>query len=274
MKNFSDAQFEAALQESAKIRPCGLNVSDYVVSDINADQSVSKFLTADFKALWAQSYWALKGMDASIECDDVTVQEFGSRGLVVAKCRIIVDGTVIASAAAGRSFPIPGALPNANPAEEALTMDSAIQSAASVALGRALSNAGFAPVWRTSTPGEYFGPEQPDNKLSPAPAQPAPMEGYIELPFTMGGNPPPAPVQPAPVNGNAPRVNAPTPMTMEQAKTVKYPFRGRNQGKSLGEVLATDPKSIIYLAEKGQDEFSRNAAAMLLPQAKQMCGMA
>ena len=57
------------------------------------------------------------------------------------------------------------------------------------------------------------------------------------------------------------------------AKQTVYPGRGIYSGKTLGEILASSPKQILWIADKYPNPTVKEAASLLVPEARRLTGM-
>lgn len=241
--------------------------------ELREDGSVAAFISSDSKSILFFDDCAKNGKIGRIVNDEVAFHPFGPDFVLVeAKAYIYIDDVLKGSAVAGQMFQV------GSP-----DMDRVVQFASGLAKTRALSNAGYGVVSTVSIPG---APNTPDSEslgfqgdsgteypapLPPVP-QPAPAPGttpggfqgaYPNVPAPNGAT---AALAPALANGN-PAANDPTAW----AKAVIWPAKK----KSLGELLATEPTNIRWIAENmRQDNNVKRAALVLYPEACRKLGVA
>lgn len=172
-------------------------------------------------------------------------------------------------------------------------MDSIVQLTLGMAKSNALSNAGFGvysgPDFEASGAQSQEPPEYPQgaprygvpsgNAGQQAPSNPS-------APPQQNPGPAPAGHQPGQAMGTAGAQQNPgnqqqvipgmTQDPIAAAKAVVCTKNGRTKGMKMGEVLATNPKDIIYMAEQWNrpGDPSKEAAIVLLNLAKKACGQA
>lgn len=243
--------FNMALQKSCAVRPCSYSPLENF-EPVEDEYGRRKILSLPYKLLWFHTYCAEKGLEGHVEADDFSIVSYPPTGssmlgtaIVTAKARVYINGKLVATASAGKGFVI----------DNTPMMDGAIQAASGSALSRALSNAGFGCISADDSDGP--APSNPETLPFAFPDSPAPvMSAAPSLPTAVV---PPIPQQPTDPLGTA--------------KTMVWSGRGVHSGKSLGEILATSPNTIIWIAEcwNGTGPV-KEAALMLLEEAKRRCG--
>lgn len=241
--------------------------------ELREDGSVAAFISSDSKSILFYDDCAKNGKTGRIINDEVAFHPFGPDFVLVeAKAYIYIDDVLKGSAVAGQMFQV------GSP-----DMDRVVQFASGLAKTRALSNAGYGVVSTVSIPGtpntpgpdisgfqgnpgmEYPPPLPPVPQPAPAPGtMPGGFQGvYPNVPTSTGTIAAPAPTS---VSGN-PAANDPTAW----AKAVIWPAKR----KSLGELLATEPTNIRWIAENmRQDNDVKRAALVLYPEACRKLGVA
>lgn len=122
--------------------------------------------------------------------------------------------------------------------------------AQTAAVGIALRNAGFGLQFAMA--GEDFSSNAPDEfTLDLEPAGDAPSASHAESPADAAPPPPAAPAEPTPEEKLAAAMKMPCPIK-------KY------SGKTLGDLVALDPNSLVWLANKYSRSEEVSAAAKLI----------
>lgn len=266
--------FRKALAANKAVFPTSLDLEsflEYVPGNQEQGYAPSWYLPVGVKRLWFYEYCAAKNVAGRI-IPDVSIQfdvavPGGLIGYALGKTDVYIGENLVASAQAGQSFSL------SNPNE----LDSVIQMVTGLAQSKALSTAGFGVT--PSTKLEDIPPQYPMNPAA------GPIGGQTvqtgELPFIMenpgaGQN---APVTPTPAPAPVPGANPAEAFQFspyDRAKAVKWPFEKgdpRRIGKTLGELLAVDPKAIYYLAAEWPGQApAKDAAKLLLPEACKALG--
>lgn len=268
-ENKNITPFDKAFAQNFAIRACSYDPTENF-EPVTDEFGTRRILGLPYKLLWFHTYCAEKGIEGHVESDDfsITAYETSGTAIVTAKARVIMNGKVVATASAGKSF----ILNNNN------MMDGAVQAATGSALSRALGNAGFGAI--------------SSNELDGAPhVIPNPTHTNAPLPYTFGagaGNAaaPAAPPTPgtnpgssAPGQSGGPAAPAPEqqsslPQTgpIAAAKAVICPC-GPKKGMPYGDVLAVAPSQIIWIAEKWNKPGPElDAAKVLYDEARKKCG--
>lgn len=269
-----------ALAINTNIFPCSFNPTELVefaAGDPDRGTPPVSFLGSGAKRLWFYSYCQSQNKQGRIIPDvDITFNTMelnGAKyGYALAKADVYIDDVLIGSAKVGQAF-------NMNSLYE---MDNVVQLTTGSAVSKALTNAGFgalattemdaAPTLHPSAQnGNSFYPQDGNDlpfNYGAAPAAAAPNA----TPSAVTPNIPPAP----PSAGiHAPQHQPSKAELMEMAKQEPWPLNGVDRGKTLGELLATKPSSIEYLALKWSGEHrSKDAAKLLLPEAQRAMGKA
>lgn len=260
--------FDKAFAQNLAIRACQYNPTENFES-VTDEFGTRKILALPYKLLWFHTYCAEKGIEGYVESDDFSITAYESSGtaIVTARARVIMNGKVVATGSAGKSF----ILNNSN------MMDGAVQAATGSALSRALGNAGFGTISSNELNGS-------------APVVPDPNQQNAPLPYTFSAgnnctaptncnNPgtssgPSAPDQSSSSPAPAPDQQSflPQPDPIAAAKAVICPC-GPKKGMPYGEVLAIAPSQIIWIAENWKKTGPElDAAKALLDEAKKKCG--
>lgn len=257
--NTNMTAFDAALQKSCTVRSCSYSPLENF-EPVMDEFGERKILSLPYKLLWFHTYCNENGMEGHVEADDFSLVSYPSSGngsdsvctaIVTARAKVYINGKIVATASAGKSFVI----------GNTVMMDGAIQAASGSALSRALSNAGFGCISAAESP------------ESPAPTQPE------TLPFSLlDSTVPPMSsaasfVPPSQPTIAPPPVHQPVSDPVADAKAMVWGGRGIHNGKMLGEILATSPNTIIWIAESWSGTGPiKDAAMVLLEEAKKRCG--
>ena len=146
-----------------------------------------------------------------------------------------------------------------------------LECAETAAIGRALSAAGFnIPFGNDDEEGEAGLIVDSGIQITP-PVVTAPPQHYpVQNHGTMAHH------NQSPVNASqshsqpvVPDNGASSAMSVDDAKSVIIPFRGKNNGKTLGQVAVEDPGTLDWIVSKytGPDDKLRNAARLLIDAA-------
>lgn len=273
-----------AFQKALQVRPCNtfdpipaMQVTEY--SDRPGYGDIT--MKPEGKALWFNAWLAQNNLQGKIMTEVAGFQQITPEILLVyAKATVIIGGDVIAEDVAGRAVMV----------TDLYNLDNAIQIAASVAKGRALSNAGFGACCSAYNVelGADLSTIQFGNEVNP----PLPFV-YPNQQNMPQGSPSPAPqsvsvlssaqqVMQSSTGTNAsqtggkqlPRVFQGESDEILRAKAMIWPYNGQYKGQTLGEILATRPNQIIWMATKCTDAAFCNAAKLLLPEANAQTGRA
>lgn len=278
------------VQKAFNIRPCNyvrsIPLNAFSLFEYPEKGTLDIILKPEAKALWFLNWCSENGKVGSIEIQTDKIDQQGDYVLVVCSTKIYVDGVVIATDVGSRAAYWP--TPNGYDADRAADMDRAVQQAASYSKGRALSNAGFGACCSCyNTPCSPYSSDAGSD-------QPAIFNGNQEdIPFVMSGSDagPAGPVTFAADANASPAGNpsfiengrsealqsqvTPQQDLVAEAKAKVWPYSGVYKGMKLGEILATSPAQIIWIASNRcrYQEF-REAAKLLLPEANRLCGKA
>ncbi len=262
-----------AIKLSRTVRDCSFDPEQWYDQEFEQDGTPRMALRSSSKQMWFYTYCKEKSLQGQIYTSEPVLQIFGNgTAMVIVTATVYIDGKVESTASAAQGFEV----------NDTRAMDVVVQTASTFAIGRALANAGFGIIGGYLLPGN----EAPQN---PVAAQP--VINPVASPVVNRGNP--AVVQPAPApQGQQHTVTAAVPQQMSLmndtvtspvpaqptdklawAKTVVWQGRGSASGKTLGELLATQPKQICWIAEtwNGTGEI-KEAALLLLPEAQRLTG--
>lgn len=250
---------------SRTVRPCGFDATPHLeLLDPTTSSKAGAFLPVEVKLMWAHTYCQENGKKFRLDTSgsDRTVNlQYSTDGrpyMVSATgvCSIYIDQDEVANATVNRNVFIRYDERGYIFPDDQFQIDSLLQSVIGQAVSKALSYAGFGVIHRT--------------ELEPEPTQPDYTSG---LPFVMPGaqtvNPVASPAQasvaslapPIPNQGagNPATQQSPQPgcdqtmiqayqglsgqnqpSVLDQAKAVVYPYNGQFNGKTLGEILASN----------------------------------
>lgn len=201
----------------------------------NADGAVSYYISADDKALMFYDYCVSNNIVGRIINDEITMHPMGEYVLVEAKAYVYQGEILKGTGVAGQTFRV----------GEVADMDRVIQFASGLAKSRALTNAGYGIISRTDVATPSLNPAQPSGSPPQENRQPAP----------------PAPAGQAATNDP----NDP----VAWAKSV--PWKAKKA--TMGELLATSPKDILWAAKNMRESDVAKAATILVPMAQRAMGM-
>lgn len=276
-------EFKEMVAMSGQIRQCKVQPDSLLTQENNNDGTVVSYLPYQAKALWFGIWCTETGKTGWIDDSDVTIQPVSnSVAMATVTATVYIDDHIAGRAVGSKAFYT----------NDAAGISAVVQAAGTVAKSRALANAGFGVVSSSKAEeppvplpeyllGHQNSPMYGD-PVSQVPVNPAPASNYgnyasMETPMapvpgpavpSQGGyvQAPQMPVNPTPV-GPVPAVD---PVTA--AKQMRYPGRGKNLGKTLGEILSNCPNDIFWIASKFQDPAVRAAANLLIPEAKRLTG--
>lgn len=277
-------EFNQMVAMSAQIRQCNIQPDSLLTQESNSDGTVVSYLPYQAKALWFGIWCAESGKTGWIDDSDVTIHAVSdSVAMATVKATVYIDGQAAGRAVGSKAFFL----------NDVAGISAVVQAAGTVAKSRALSNSGFGVV-SSSKPEEPPVPlpeyllgrqgtpksEEPVSQMQTNPA-PAPNYGnYAPMDAPMDPVPgPAAPEQggyaPAPQMSVNPAPAGPVPGIdpVTAAKQTVYPGRGIYAGKTLGEILASSPKQILWIADKYPNPAVKEAASLLVPEAKRLTGM-
>lgn len=275
--------FDMAFRKNQEIRPCSFDASTNFELVQDEYGNLTKLLGLQTKLLWFHTYCAEQGKTGRIECDDYEIlqNEAQGTGIVLAKARVIIDNQVVATGCGSAGFSF---------TSTDQSRSNVLQAASGSALTRALGYAGFGAISSMDIPnGPVPGPvgqpatlpyQIPDTPTVPPVMQPTAPQGYQH---TVGNNGAPAG---NPMGDQTSLFGNPTPpavtvssqeQLMNAAKAEIWPLKGQFQGKTLGELLATSPRQILWAVDgwKPRDpnqQRIQDAAKLLYPEAKNRCG--
>ena len=266
----SDVQLR---DEIAQIRKCSFRPEEHFINlEIDGQKKPRYYLTVDWRLFWLQLWCQENGKDYYVEEQPVTM--IPGTTWIQAACSVFIDGRI-----AGRGI---GGI-NLNGPKGG---DYAFQSCATIAKGRALANAGFGSVFTSASESESGGVEIPCDSgvaadffvFQPQQIDPAygnPMQTAILPPMQTAAVPdvpgadqyysemPAAAVPPVRQATQTP-ITAGCPKTKEEALAFLVPIRGAWFGKPMSEVIAKDPGSVRYYAEKSRNGDLKQAARLIL----------
>lgn len=199
------------------------------------------YLEVKFRELWFRTYCSENGLEGCIDASLLTVVSMGDRCLVTSTASVSIGGTVQASMSAAK-FIAPG--------------DSdGIQSTVTMAVGRALKEAGFGSVSaRRSETGAFYPVDAGFRMVRDAENR----SEFIKTPVQSAKSAKPAP---SPVRKPAePQTRTVTPPPQRTGKSYdSIPLSdayqcvcpvGRHMGKSISEIMGEDPQAVEWYSEK------------------------
>ena len=265
-----EAKFEL-LPGFDQLRKCSFRPQDHLILvRFEGREEQALYLEVKWRLIWLQTY--CEELNLSYAVIEEEPKQIGND--ITSVCKVLINDKLVGQGTGG------------------MRADSlyAIQQAATIAKGRALANAGFGSVFTSASESESGGIEIPcdsgvsadffvfqPQKLDPsygnpmqvpappplqsdAPAMPAnpryDNQQFIPRPQT-------APEPPARQATQTP-VSAECPRTREDALSFLVPLRGTWYGKPLSEVIAKDPASVRYYAEKSRNGDLKQAARLIL----------
>lgn len=263
---------DLAIAMSKALRPCSFDPSQFYESEFDQQAGIErKFLSNTSKLMWFYTYCNENNLMGQVLTSEPVLQNFGNSVLVTVTATVIIGDKTESTASAAQSFTL----------NDTFAMDRVVQMASGSAIGRALGNAGFGvfssydagtPPYPPMPTGSFDGMMPPPQVAPPAHAQNVRPQAAPQSPVHPGGNQPQDygyPIAPQPSANAAAATNDPIAM----AKNLVWNGRGIYQGKSLGEILATAPKQIIWLAETWNGAGAlKDGAIALLPEAKKLTG--
>ncbi len=277
-------EFNQMVAMSGQVRQCKIQPDTLLTQESNSDGTVVSYLPYQAKALWFGIWCVEVGKTGWIDDSDVTIQPVSdSVAMATVKATVYINDQVAGRAVGSKAFFL----------NDVAGISAVVQAAGTVAKSRALANAGFGVV-SSSKPEEPPIPlpeyllgqqntpksEEPVSQM-PVSLSPTPNYGNytpMEAPMAPGPGPaapnlggyapaPQMPMNPAPA-GPLPGMD---PVTI--AKQTVYPGRGIYSGKTLGEILASSPKQILWIADKYPNPTVKEAASLLVPEARRLTGM-
>lgn len=276
-----------ALNINAKIRPCCFDPAtmiEYIPGNPDTNTPPLAYLSSGAKRLWFYDYCQQAGAVGSIlpDCNvnfNVMERDGKRYGYVIAKADVIINNVLIGSAKVGQAFDM----------SSLYELDNVVQMATGSAVSKALTNAGFGALpiadIEMSNPLHNY---EPNTDSFQASANAGPFTNIVQA----MGNVPNVPFGPFgsdPHTGNQVNGRTPTPHQSEHsqpavtgvaapeelAKQTRWPLAGVNKNKTLGEVLATRPSDIEWLAQSWHGTGpAKEAAKLLLPEALEKMGKA
>ena len=152
-----------------------------------------------------------------------------------------------------------------------------LEIAETVAVGRALSNAGFNILSKEDGDDEAGQADAPikDRKQSPAPTQSPQNQSAEQQQLPPQQSPPQQ--TPPPNQGETGELSVEEimrTMTPEEAMAVIVPFNGKNKGKSLAQVAKEDVRNLEWIANEyaGPNNRLRAAALILIKAGQKLAG--
>ena len=214
------------------------------------------YLSVDLRLKWAQIYCEEKNIVLKPLVSGPQVIQIGTYFFLYREASVFFDGELIAQETSG--FPL-------QEGNGGFRHDHAIQTAGTMALGRALRNAGFATVGGSAS--ELGEPAPSDggvpasftfynqNELRPQPSTP-PVTAPYAAPAQMQQP------QPAPLTDFS-QEEQPQQMTLEQAKASVIP-NGTFAGKTMGELFTINPQQVAWWAQSGYIPNLKQAAQVIM----------
>lgn len=263
---------DIAIATSKALRPCSFDPSQFYESEFDQQSGVMRnFLSSTSKLMWFYTYCNENELLGQVLTTEPVFQTFGNSVLVTVTATVVIQGNTESTASAAQSFTL----------NDTFAMDRVVQMASSSAIGKALGNAGFGVFgsFDTGTPSSLPASVVSANGITPPSQITPPVHAANERPQAeyQGATPMCSNHMETRNFSNVPQPCANTapmpgdPITM--AKSLVWNGRGIYQGKTLGEILATAPKQIIWLAETWNGAGPlKDGAIALLPEAKKLTG--
>ena len=206
-------------------------------------------LSVDLRLKWAQIYCEENNIQFRAIVDGPKVMQIGPYYFLYMEASVFFGDTLIAHDTSG--FPL-------QEGNGGFRHDHAIQTAGTMALGRALRSAGFATVGGTTS--ELGDPVPCDGGV------PAGRFTPVQNPAYTTSNPAPSACQPVQQKPNPlapPYTEQPQSMTLEQAKAAVIP-NGTFAGKTMGELFSQNPQQVEWWAKSGYVPALKQAAQVIL----------
>lgn len=262
-------------QKSLEVYPCSYKPELKTVEGYTPG-TVRSHLPLEEKALWFYTYCQENGFGGRIDTSNYQIHPVtfsnGTTGwFVTVRADIYLNERLIGTAVAGQVASL----------DSEMNLDLVLQYASGIAKNRALCNAGFGLISGTDRdasggngggnlpPEGLSTPQIPNGQPAPSMAQNAQQipNGPDGSPFLFGSNSP----SPSPVNsGENQEIMWAKSVTCTLNRTTRS---GTLKGMRMGDVLATNPETIYWIATNYQTENEmKKAARILLPEAKRACG--
>lgn len=259
----------------AQIRKCSFKPEEHFINlEIDGQKKPRYYLTVDWRLFWLQLWCQENGKEYNVE--EQPVVPIPGTAWIQTVCTVVIDGKIAGQGIGGINLNGPKG------------GDYAIQSCATIAKGRALANAGFGSVFTSASESESGGIEIPCDSGVAADffvVQPQRIDSAYGNPIQASMTPQPQnpaaapatavfseqsmqesqtfPAYPARQTTQTP-VSLEYPKTREEALAFPVPIRGSWYGKPLSEVIAKDPGSVRYYAEKSRNGDLKQAARLIL----------
>lgn len=225
---------------NGNVRECSYDPSaDLIpVNYGDRDGTDEMYLEVKFREVWFQTYCKETGVDGCIDASQLSVTPMGDRCLVTSTASVSIGGVLQSRMSAAR-FIEPG--------------DSdGIQSTVTMAVGRALKEAGFGSVNARKVETGPFYPVDAGFRMVRNAETP---QEFVRTPAPVAAQNP-APSRPAPEPPKRP-VTAFVPKTMDDYENIPLSDAyqcvcpvGRHLGKSVSEIMGEDPHAVEWFSEK------------------------
>lgn len=241
-------------EKESLVRKCSFNPAEHFIQIASArgDGSVQDYLEVKYRVLWFQIYCEENGIKGFIDDSEVSIMP--GLNLVRAVCSIYMNGELVAKAAGGQM------------ADES-NGNTVIQTATTIAKGRALANAGFGTAMCAFEDNEETPCETGVDTNKTVPTEP-----YSNNPLIVSNrsNQPESSkisTQKDSVSDKETKTAMSTPTTVKEALKMVFSF-GNYKGRTMGEVNALDPQYIVFVANKlkRHPEFTTGAQLILASQ--------
>lgn len=209
------------MDNTGNIRQCSYNPAANLIKVGRGDgqESEELYLEVKYREYWFQCYCQEHGISGVIDAGELIIDRYDDRFCTVkAVATVLMDGTPVSRMAASRFV-------SAGDSD-------GIQTTVTLAIGRALKEAGFGTV--SAVTGEEGITCQADAGVA-LKKQPESEQKENTLPFT--------------VEEKAAEILPAAPMTVKDAFNFIVPFGGY-KGKTVSEVMAVDPERIEWFASE------------------------
>ena len=232
-----------------------ITIKDYSGKD-------SLYLEVKYRKEWFLRWCAEHGCEGVL--DDSDVRYNPESRLVEGKATVVVNGRVIGKSSACKPYDV----------SRDMCSPTVFQDVGTIALGRALANAGFGTVngvlddgdTRTLSDAPVAIPQREQERQNLAPASANPMMQMMAAPQSappQGRRPNaarPTQQQAAPTNGSAPKAKRASDIapasSVQEALAAIMPI-GANKGKPLGEIYKAQKAAIVFFANRDKRPFDK-----------------
>lgn len=239
-----------------------LSPLEYKKDDGTVVLSKELYLKIKYRVLWFHTYCHEKNYEGYIDDSDISIMP--ELGLVIAKCSVYIKGECVGKSTSGKHFQI----------GNVEQMNTVVQTAATMAKGRALANAGFGTLNSQKEDGELFPcdegitvlgskividesnpmlvtaveeDEQPVKKEKEA-AKPSQKSEPVSTPEKAAREELPPPSAPTPSRS----------FTLEEALAYEVKLgKGKTQKLTLGELVGSEKNMIKFYADEAKNRFER-----------------